>query len=196
MGPNTSKTRDPQQDHTYRRSTTRPATPARETTSQTASPGPAQATPAAEATQGRWRIQTSQASQAGQAHNQEQIGWDLGTIGLYPCPDTWGSHRPRPACRVWVGGLGAVGLGNTEISDEYAHVLPDCHVTVRLCDKAGPRVIFRTRLHPRPSEPDSRTNQCSRLLKMTAGWPGLARSGSGGDLSGRLLAGAPRRELG
>jgi hypothetical protein len=35
-------------------------------------------------------------------------------------------------------GLGAVGLGNTEISDEYAHVLPDCHVTVRLCDKAGP----------------------------------------------------------
>ena len=40
---------------------------------------------------------------------------------------------------LWVGGLGAVGLGNTEISVEDAHVLPDCHGTGRLCDRAGPR---------------------------------------------------------
>jgi hypothetical protein len=45
-------------------------------------------------------------------------------------------HGERVALRV--GDLGAVGLGNTEISDEYAHILPDCHVTGRLCDKAGP----------------------------------------------------------
>jgi hypothetical protein len=51
-----------------------------------------------------------------------------------------GTHTGRSGrVALRVGGLGAVGLGNTEISDEYARVLPDCHVTVRLCDKAGPR---------------------------------------------------------
>src|SRR5512135_2240160 len=42
-------------------------------------------------------------------------------------------HGGHVAFRV--EGLGAIGLENTERSDEYAHVLPDCHVTGRLCDK-------------------------------------------------------------
>jgi hypothetical protein len=49
-----------------------------------------------------------------------------------------GVHTGGERVALRVEGLGAAGLGNTEISDEYAHVLPDCHVTARLCNKAGP----------------------------------------------------------
>jgi hypothetical protein len=59
-----------------------------------------------------------------------------GVVILVQVLGTHTGHSGRVALRV--GGLGAVGLGNTERSDEYARVLPDCHVTGRLCDKAGP----------------------------------------------------------
>jgi hypothetical protein len=60
------------------------------------------------------------------------------SAGVVILVQVFGTHTGRGGCvALRVGGLGAVGLGNTGRSDEYAQVLPGCHGTVRLCDKAG-----------------------------------------------------------